>query len=1352
MPTTTEVNTAATNFIDDTNTADQKINGAPGNVTDRHGVVTKNLEQLFSEIGYLVPVAFSSGLTPSAGNFTVEYLDNIYSANPSEVPFTTTSSFDSNQWLLVPGVSKNDITSTEFYRRDDGTPDLVNFVRWRGRAFFGDSYSFSGYTSSAEDDSGTNRNWGTGSFLNASSETGPVDLPDETTSGAATQLDEGTNLFTASETFLVLPASLAATTETSTITLTDASTLDSSGLIRIGAELIYYSGKSGNDLTGVVRGFNPIGQTNGRQVISSPVADSSLVKHHVGGSSYATTALTVSITASDTVFNVGDTSTFATSGDLRVGKEIVSYSGKTSTSFTGVTRGQYGTTAVAQPDTAALVQGDKVYQVHVGSRLRGYEANAQVVVSSDRGLFSLVGASQSVGSNPAIGVAGIARLTSATATNAWGFYAEAIRSDVAAGGLWACELGVGNFGNTPATQKVNPYNDGYFGHSKGVMINSGIDETNASDIDVFYHARGEFSKDITDPGYDGTIFGARALAMIVSPDGGLRETSSDGGISADTKKTLMLGERHAITGSESTADDVDPAIAQELFMDDSSKAWTMNRVNAPDSSPALFDLQSDGVSEALFAKRSGGGVSINTADNVVSLSSRTDIVSYWATYSVKHKNNDIILTPLGNFLVDSAYTDLPSLSGLRPLSSGEKPMHFGAEGANDTTEIDAFISYYSTERVRTVYVSASGTGDGNTFETPTTLDNAMRYVRALMLVASNTEFRISLAAGTHTPQIRQNFWDGSNDKQDWFFGTNWLSVIGPDVSGKTPTAIIDDDGLNNNWLRQDHHFARACRVYMKDVKFTNFNTGKPVKLRYGGGAVWMENVHCDGTQGLLETRGMAVRVTGSGEYIIDDENFGWGGYTSQSDAAISTENDGDLLVENIAQDTFSWAGKMFETVPGVLYRVEIERSSYTVSEITFGIGSTTSGSSDVLSLNGSGVQSGYFRGDGSTVYVQLKASGLGGTAKFKSVRVQALYTRIQNHTETALILQDGYLRVGDHVGVPGTGAIEFDGIGGAVAATRDVTGYIRGNTVTNGSFLWYGENRARIRTQGNILVAWSDAVVIIDSSCEWDNDNSNYPDIFSGEGSSTRVLRAFAKTSTPINQEGTGSGIMVPHRSFNGPDDTVGPSSVSGPGATTSVTSGEPYEICTADTADWSAFGGPVSAVVGDKFTATSSGDISALGSAYRLKLDISEVSDGGTEDLGVLRTPKWLLFSPDCVIKIQYVFEFVTTGDTVLNTRLGSVLMATAKFKSSSGGIHRWEMNTTIYGAGVGKSTGYYSSNQILAGSNTIESSAGDTGSFNNSHVRSLSGDVNDWRFELVFANASDYARVVSGASWIAP
>lgn len=59
-----------------------------------------------------------------------------------------------------------------------------------------------------------------------------------------------------------------------------------------------------------------------------------------------TTELTASLTSSATTINVVDTSAFASSGVVHIEREAIAYSGKTATSFTGCTRGYYGSEAV----------------------------------------------------------------------------------------------------------------------------------------------------------------------------------------------------------------------------------------------------------------------------------------------------------------------------------------------------------------------------------------------------------------------------------------------------------------------------------------------------------------------------------------------------------------------------------------------------------------------------------------------------------------------------------------------------------------------------------------------------------------------------------------------------------------------------------------------------------------------------------------------------------------------------------------------------------------------------------------------------------------------------------------------
>ena len=68
----------------------------------------------------------------------------------------------------------------------------------------------------------------------------------------------------------------------------------------------------------------------------------------------ATTTLNGAITDSDTTITLTDASSFSSSGSVRIGDEIITYSGKSVNDLTGCTRGTNGTTAVAHADTTAV--------------------------------------------------------------------------------------------------------------------------------------------------------------------------------------------------------------------------------------------------------------------------------------------------------------------------------------------------------------------------------------------------------------------------------------------------------------------------------------------------------------------------------------------------------------------------------------------------------------------------------------------------------------------------------------------------------------------------------------------------------------------------------------------------------------------------------------------------------------------------------------------------------------------------------------------------------------------------------------------------------------------------------------
>ena len=94
-------------------------------------------------------------------------------------------------------------------------------------------------------------------------------------------------------------------------------------------------------------------------------------------STAASTKLTAALTSSATTATVASTVEFPENGNLTVGNETIAYTGKTSTTFTGLTRGSSSTTAVAHVDQT-IVTFDSA-----ALNLTGYSTLAQLRKSYD---------------------------------------------------------------------------------------------------------------------------------------------------------------------------------------------------------------------------------------------------------------------------------------------------------------------------------------------------------------------------------------------------------------------------------------------------------------------------------------------------------------------------------------------------------------------------------------------------------------------------------------------------------------------------------------------------------------------------------------------------------------------------------------------------------------------------------------------------------------------------------------------------------------------------------------------------------------------------------------------------------
>jgi hypothetical protein len=115
-----------------------------------------------------------------------------------------------------------------------------------------------------------------------------------------------------------------------TISVASTATLAASGSVLIASEIISYSGVTATTLTGCTRAAS--GSTAASHVASTGVIQYSTV-----------------------TINVADASTFTSTGVFAVGGEIISYSGKTGTSFTGCVRG-YAGYVTAHANGAAVAQ------------------------------------------------------------------------------------------------------------------------------------------------------------------------------------------------------------------------------------------------------------------------------------------------------------------------------------------------------------------------------------------------------------------------------------------------------------------------------------------------------------------------------------------------------------------------------------------------------------------------------------------------------------------------------------------------------------------------------------------------------------------------------------------------------------------------------------------------------------------------------------------------------------------------------------------------------------------------------------------------------------------------------------
>ena len=131
-----------------------------------------------------------------------------------------------------------------------------------------------------------------------------------------------------------------------------AATADAPGKFKLGNEIITFTGKTATTLTGITRGaYNSE---------SNAVAASTVISSYDSienlGLSQRKTDVGSALTSTATTLTVDSTADFETDGFIKIGNEIIAYTGKTATSFTGLTRGAGGTTAAAHTLDAQITQ------------------------------------------------------------------------------------------------------------------------------------------------------------------------------------------------------------------------------------------------------------------------------------------------------------------------------------------------------------------------------------------------------------------------------------------------------------------------------------------------------------------------------------------------------------------------------------------------------------------------------------------------------------------------------------------------------------------------------------------------------------------------------------------------------------------------------------------------------------------------------------------------------------------------------------------------------------------------------------------------------------------------------------
>ncbi|MDC3273016.1 flagellar hook-basal body complex protein [Alphaproteobacteria bacterium] len=278
------------------------------------------------------------------------------------------------------GITRNTNSAGAAAALDDATVKLASFSEDIFSGFtdqLRNTFAAAAVTSSAPAAAGTLTVGSTDGFP----DTGTIKVGNEhmtytaktaTTFTIGVKAQDNTTTYTAPT--AILDGAITATSTSITVDTFPNGGFPETGTLLIGSEHVTYTGFTANSttrpfpnndtieitFTGLTRGVNgttaAIGSDNAAVTLLSEVSLVESVESM--GLETRTTAVNngAGITAAATSMTVDSTVGFEDSGFIRVGTEVMSYTGKTATTFTGLTRGAGGTTAQIHADDAKIFQ------------------------------------------------------------------------------------------------------------------------------------------------------------------------------------------------------------------------------------------------------------------------------------------------------------------------------------------------------------------------------------------------------------------------------------------------------------------------------------------------------------------------------------------------------------------------------------------------------------------------------------------------------------------------------------------------------------------------------------------------------------------------------------------------------------------------------------------------------------------------------------------------------------------------------------------------------------------------------------------------------------------------------------